>query len=331
MIYRGGENVSNIYLKQMQRLGLNPKQYATLIDMPYEVVKDFIYEREGEYDMTIKELLRRNMLEKHQDVEENYQDAKLKATEIKFRNNDDKREWYEKDYSIELLLKTLHLKTRAEFGRTYEIMINGKPASKWIGYCMMSKINYDNHEVSKDIQDQYIEQLYDILVNGNRKKYLRKDSIKVSDEKSKRPPKKVDEYKNEYFKWFVDFDIKGFMKKYNLNNNDLADALNVGVCTTSYLVSKRHYTKRTLQKLYDYVNSCEGKCSTNDEMFVKMAENDELEGANVECEEPTNEKMDDSSTEIIVENDNNDILRRILANRLTDEEKELIKIFGGKI
>ena len=58
MIYRGGENVSNIYLKQMQRLGLNPKQYATLIDMPYEVVKDFIYEREGEYDMTIKELLR---------------------------------------------------------------------------------------------------------------------------------------------------------------------------------------------------------------------------------------------------------------------------------
>ena len=141
----------------------------------------------------------------------------------------------------------------------------------------------------------------------------------------------MDEYKNEYFKWFVDFDIKGFMKKYNLNNNDLADALNVGVCTTSYLVSKRHYTKRTLQKLYDYVNSCEGKCSTNDEMFVKMAENDELEGANVECEEPTNEKMDDSSTEIIVENDNNDILRRILANRLTDEEKELIKIFGGKI
>lgn len=35
--------------------------------------------------------------------------------------------------------------------------------------------------------------------------------------------------------------------------------------------------------------------------------------------------------EIEVIDDNNDILRRILVSRLTEEEKELIKIFGGKI
>lgn len=354
----------NIYRKQMQELGLNTKQYAELIGMPYEVVKDFLYDKEGDYSMDIKSILRGNMLSKHQEIENDYENAKIRATEIKYRDNTDKRSWYENEYSIELLLNTLHLKTRAEFGRTYEIKINGKPASKWIGYCMMSKINYDNHEVSKDIQDQYIEQLYDILVNGNKEKYLRKDSIKVSNDKTKRPPKKVEEYKNEYFKWFVNFDIKGFMKRHKLNNNDLANALQVGACTTSYLVSKRHYTKRTLQKLYDYVKKVEKdnydiiateylleqeeKSNTQD--IDNSPINEEIEILDTNDATPdnsTSDIIDNSTHQIELDNmpvvmmgntepsieiiDNSEILRKILINRLTDEEKELIRIFGGKL
>jgi len=354
---------TNIYRKQMQDLGLNTKQYADLIGMPYEVVKDVIYDKEGDYSMEIKNLLRRNMMNKHQEIENDYENAKIRAIEIK-HNNKNKREWYENEYSIEFLLNTLHLKTRAEFGRTYEIKINGKPASKWIGYCMMSKINYDNHEVSKNIQDQYIEQLYDILVNGNKEKYLRKDKIKVSDEKSKRPPKNVDEYKNEYFKWFVNFNIKEFMKRHNLNNSDLANALQVGLCTTSYLVSKRHYTKRTLQKLYDYVKKIEkdNYDIIATEYLLEQEEKSNIQDIdnsliNEEIEIlDTNDATPDNSTTDIIDNsthqieldnrpvvmmnntepsieiiDNNEILRKILINRLTDEEKELIRLFGGKL
>ena len=60
---------TNIYRRQMQELGLNPKQYAKLIDMPYEVVKDMLYDKEGEYSMEIKGLLRNTMFNKHQDIE----------------------------------------------------------------------------------------------------------------------------------------------------------------------------------------------------------------------------------------------------------------------
>ena len=45
--------MSNIYMKQMQELGLNPKQYAELISIPYGVVKDFIYGKEGDYEIDV--------------------------------------------------------------------------------------------------------------------------------------------------------------------------------------------------------------------------------------------------------------------------------------
>ena len=100
--------MTNIYLRQMQELGLNPKQYAKLINIPYEVVKDFIYGREGDYNMGLKDLLRRNMVEKHQEVEENFEGAKLKALEIKHNESDIYYiEWYNNEYSIELLKKKL--------------------------------------------------------------------------------------------------------------------------------------------------------------------------------------------------------------------------------
>ena len=328
--------MSNIYLKQMQRLGLNTKQYAELIEIPHNVVKDFIYEKDGEYEVGLQDLLRRNMLQKHQEIENNFEEAKLRASEIKYANDNVKyRDWYENDYSVELLLNTLHLKTRAEFDRSYDIMINGKVASRWVSYCMMSKLNYDNHEVSRDIQDQYIKQLYDIIVNGNANEYKRKGYIKVSNEKSKRPPKKANEYKNKYFKWFTDFDIKDFMKRHNFRNDDLARELNVGACTISYLINKRHYTKRTLQKLYDYVKNIEGINVVEDkeieEVVENKVENEILDSTEEAYNELTSKKMDDCRDEVDVECGNNDILRRILANRLTDEEKELIRIFGGKI
>ena len=96
-------------------------------------------------------------------------------------------------------------------------------------------------------------------------------------------------------------------------------------------INKVYILLKLLYNGKDKKREKEGKCMENDEKCVKIAENDEIEGIEVNCEEPTNEKMDDSSTEIVIENDNNEILRRILANRLTDEEKELIRIFGGKI
>ena len=50
-------NQLNIYKRQMLKLGLTTKEYANLLDMPYEVVKDVIYDKEGDYKMVIKDFL----------------------------------------------------------------------------------------------------------------------------------------------------------------------------------------------------------------------------------------------------------------------------------
>ena len=386
--------MTNIYVRQMQQLGLNPKQYAELIEIPYGVVKDFIYGKEGDYEMGLKDLLRKNMLQKHQEIEENFEGAKIKATEIKYKDNNDIRNWYENEYTPELLLNTLELRSRVDFERNYDIILDGKRASHWFYVNLTGKTNYDNHEIRLDIQDQFIRQLYDILVNNNAEKYKRAEPTEVKIFPSQRKPKKKKEYKNMYFKWFREFDIRRFLKEQDITQSQLAKEINVGLRTVGDLVNERHYTKRTLQKLYDYVHKvrpedseCTNvdindwyntfdfkqylfdknlrqqdvfplvgldrstfnqivnhvtKCSSASSMEKIKRVYDYIVNGKVyeEIKEETQVLADDSTTnveetkneEIETTNEtNNEILRRILASRLTDEEKELIKIFGGVI
>lgn len=386
--------MSNIYTKQMQKLGLNPKQYAELINIPYGVVKDFIYGKEGDYEMGLRDLLRKNMVDKHQEIEENFEGAKIKAAEIKHKDNDDIRNWYENEYTPEMLLKTLGLNSRVDFERKYDIILDGKRASHWFYVNLTGKTNYDNHEIRRDIQDQFIRQLYDILVNNNIEKYKREEPTEVKIFPSQRKPKKNAVYKNMYFKWFREFDIKRFLREQDMTQLQLAKELNVGLRTVGDLVNERHYTKRTLQKLYNYVNKvrpngseCEDidinnwyntfdikqyltdkglkqqdvyplvgmdrstfnqivnhgcKCSSSSSMEKIKRVYDYIVNGKVyeEIKEETQVLVNDSPAnveettceEIKTTNEtNNEILRRILVSRLTDEEKELIKIFGGVI
>lgn len=404
--------MTNIYVRQMQELGLNPKQYAELIEIPYGVVKDFIYGREGDYEMGLKDLLRRNMLEKHQEIEENFEGAKIKAAEIKHNEGVDLRKWYENEYTPELLLNTLGLRSRVDFERKYDIILDGKRASHWFYVCLTGKTNYDNHEIRLDIQDQFIRQLYDILVNNNAEKYKREEPTEVKIFPSQRKPKKNNEYKNMYFKWFREFDIRRFIKEQDITQSQLAKEINVGLRTIGDLVNERHYTKRTLQKLYNYVNKVQPngseivdindwynnfdfkqylfdknlrqqdvfplvgldrstfnqivnhvcKCSSPSSMEKIKRVYDYIVNGKVyeEIKEETQMLVDDSPTndeetkdeEIkttieeghkwipqyservdysLNENTERDLLRKILVSRLTEEEVELITLFGGKI
>ena len=326
---------TNIYRKQMQELGLNTKQYAELIEMPYEVVKDIIYDKEGDYSMEIKSLLRRNMMNKHQEIEENYEMAKIKAREIKYNDKTDYRKWYEKEYTRELLKNTLHLSSLVEFRRNYNIIINGKTASNWFYTCLTGKVNYDNHEVSREIQDEFIKQLYDILVNGNAEKYKRNEPLEVKVFPTERRPIKNKTYKNKYFKWFRDFDLKQYLKNNNMTQLEFAKELNMAIRTINDLVNKRHYTKRTLQKLYNYMKQHEMTRDYKEIASDYLMRNDEeievLDLNDTSLDNSTNELVDNTSHQIELDTDNNEILRKILINRLTEEEKELIRLFGGKI
>lgn len=323
----------NIYQRQMQQLGLNPKQYAELINIPYGVVKDFIYEKEGDYEMGLKELLRRNMLEKHQEIEENYENAKIKATEIKYKSNADIIKWYEEEYTPDLLCYKLNIKSRAEFERNYDILVDGKRASKWFYVNITGKRNYDNHEISDKVMNQFVEQLYDIIVNGNGEKYKRTEPTEVKQFPTQRKPIKSKNYKNKYFEWFRDFDIKAYLKNNEMTYRNLADELNVGIYTIHQLANKKFYSKRTLEKLFKYVKENEAPTletqqePINEENIEEIKEETQMlvDDSTTNDEETTNEEIETTNET------SDEILRRILATRLTEEEKELIKIFGGKI
>lgn len=391
--------MTNIYVRQMQQLGLNPKQYAELINIPYGVVKDFIYGREGDYEMGLKDLLRRNMVEKHQEIEENFEVAKLKALEIKHNESDiDYIEWYNNEYSIELLKRKLKVSSITEFEKKYRIMVNGLRASHWFYTILCGKKEYDEHTIKAKKKKEFVSQLYDILVNDNSEKYKEKTplaNIKLEQKKTKAfylnwyktfdckkfmkdnnisnstleeelefSPSVVSRLINkrkftnnalvklydfvyktteniDYFNWYKNFDLKEYMLQNKLTNSTLGSRIGLGIVSTSQLANKRFYTRKTLEKLYNYIKENQPSVEkveeepieetiipNYDENVVEITNEEEFDENNVVSNNSTSEKVDNHTPQIV---SNNDILRKLLANRLTEEERELIRIFGGVI
>lgn len=369
----------NIYKRQMLKLGVNTYEYSKLIDMPYDIVKNYVYDKEGDYDMNIRNILNKNMISKHQEIEQDFDNAKLKANEIKL--NEDYIRWYDEEYTRDLLFGKLHINSLIEFQNKYLITIKGKPASKWFYVMIVGKTNYEGHPIKQEIKNEFVKQLYDIIVCDNASKYLREEEIE---------PIKRDKYKKNLDKnlksWSENFDIKEFKKNNNLTNITLGLEIGVSKATIDLLVSKNRYTNKTLKKLYDYVMSKENNVEINDEAInepVKKVENEDLineirksqiNGDTNKIEELKNQHYEN----LLDEDDNNpaskitmrmpeihyedvkdmkienmdlvkllakeiknelqtqyneeyDKLKKMLISKLTEEEKELITLFGGKI
>jgi len=400
--------MNNIYVKQMQRLGLNPKQYAELIDIPYEVVKDFIYNKEGEYKMGLKELLRKNMIEKHQEVEENYEEAKIKAMGIKHSEKEiDYLDWYNNEYSVSMLKSILKLKSISEFKKNYDLLYKGERFSNWTYQLLLGKKEYAGHEIDTNKKLEFIKQLYDILINKNGDKYLRskpfsndstsktkilkwykKFNLKkyiesknmtqsdfsretgvstgvisklINNPKSNyittnlvtiynyvmsNPTEKIETPKideNDIMSWFRNFNFNDFRRKYKMPNEVIAENCGLSHSTIAKMSQGTYSSLSAIIKFHDYVKSLEEEPMVEEEPIEE--ENDDIELLDIFNEEPVEEPMEDDNNtaskimyfeepiepkcEINIPSDN--ILKKILVNRLTEEEKELIRIFGGNL
>ena len=238
----------NIYEKQMKDLKLNPKEYSELTGIPYELVKDVIYDKEGNYSMEIKEFLRKNVFNKHQEIEQDKENMKLKGMEMKMNNNKDIMKWYKNEYTIEALKKQFNVTSVQKFEDKYTIKVKNKKASHWFYTTILTKNCFKpEYKVKDKVINQFVEQLYDIMVNGNEEKYMN-----VIKELKKN---KVEEMKQDFI-----------------------ENMQPTICMNT--------------------------------------------------EEPKVESIEIEKAPI---NSQDDILRKLLINRLTDEEKELIRIFGGKV
>lgn len=314
---------TNIYRKQMQELGLNTKQYAELIEMPYEVVKDIIYDKEGDYSMEIKSLLRKNMMNRHQEIENNFENAKIKALELKQENNS--MNWYINEYTPEMLKEKLNLKSRKAFEEKYDIIIDDKRASHWFYTCILGKTNYDNHEIRKDVVEQFVEQLYDILANGNDKKHLHSSKYPVTQVKNKKI--------TSVLKWFKKFDIKKYLQENDLTQIEFCKKVGIDGGTLSRLIKnqkKLKYETESIKKIYNYLNNIVNENVSYDKT-TEAQEQDILENTLLKLRQEEQPIFMTTKEEPKIELLENDIIRRLLATRLTDEERALIELFGGKI
>lgn len=250
--------MNNIYTKQMQKLGLNPKEYAELIDIPYEVVKDFIYDKEGDYKMGLKELLRKNMLQKHQEIEENYEDAKFKAMEIKRNNKEiDYLDWYNNEYSVSLMKSVLKINSISDFKRSYDLMYKGERLSNWTYQVLLGKREYEGHEIAADKKLEFIKQLYDIIVNGNSNNYLRIKPLSNIDISSSH-----NDEKTRILKWYKKFNFRKYIEENNITQSDLSRLTGIPTGVISKMINgkKTNYVTTNLITLYNYVKS-----NSNDE------------------------------------------------------------------
>ena len=186
-------NCVNIYQRQMKKWGLTVKEYAKLLDVPYEIVKNIVYNKEGVYDKDMEEFLRSKTLDRFQEIEKNSNQTAIDVAKIKMSeensdvNNEQIMYWYKNVYTKEILFKKTGVTSITQFRDTYKIVINNKEAGQWYTYLCLTKNFYK--EYSLEIVQQYATQLYDIVVNNNAKKYLKqgkkiKKSIKKPAENS---------------------------------------------------------------------------------------------------------------------------------------------------
>ena len=142
---------------------------------------------------------------------------------------------------------------------------------------------------------------------------------------------------SELLKWHYNFDYDEFMLKHNITNRQIAEDINVAISTSWALTSKKYYipSEKVLIKIKKYVESYEEKEEKMKE--IEIIDEDIIE---THCETNTNiansnenEKLDTFiEKEEKCENEClNDVLKNLLKDRLTEEEKKLIEIFGGKI
>lgn len=354
----------NIYQRQMKELGLNLDQYSKFLDIPKSITKKII-NGNGEVvkDMEINNFLRKNLFGKHQEIENNKEEKKVEALNVKLMRGENSYEtkkqwllekypeskevqWYINEYDRDTYFAKNNIKNKADLMRRYTFTCNkGRlKGLKDVGISTIERlVNKKYDELGVNTVYPLICQLYDCLelgnikANGNYKpKYNKKN---INSQKGKRgfQPIKYTEEEQELRNWFKQFDLEKFVNEQQIRYVDVAN--NIGVPYGSiYPMKMKTYFPNDgiLKKLKDYVDGFENKFETQtvtmeqakvfdipvDEDYLKRIEDNYNTFVTINHEEPKIEPL---------YNNNEEMLRNLLKDRLTEEEKTLILLFHGNL
>ena len=328
----------NIYKKQMNQLGLNIREYSKLLGVPEEVIRKNINGK-GEVvkNMDINNFLKKNLFIKHQEVEENKEQKKMEALDIKLSRGENSFEnkkiwllekypeskevnWYVNEYDRDTYFEKYGIKNKFDLMRKCNFRCDAGRLRYGgeVGESTIDRLTKKEYkQLGKDTAYSLICQLYNFFVLGKNK-----EEIKTYE---KNEDKNIGNSYQDLKEWYDNFDFKSYFN--NLNKSSAAIAREVKVSpTTIKAIKTRKYrpSNSMILKMKKYVEK-----NSKKNKYIEVPKKDEEKI--VATSEEINIPMIPSQEEEFMKVNENFIMRNLLKDRLTEEERTLIRIFGGQI
>lgn len=330
----------SIYKRQMEKLGLNLEQYSKLVGMPIEMTKKLINGKEVVENMQVNNFLRNNIFNKHQEIEkggEKEQEAiniKVEDSDIfshpKIQNlikkypNSEELYWYLTKFNKEEYFEKYNVAGWQDLMRRYDfISYTGRIKGKVCDSTIQRVIKRQYDEVGAEVIYEIAVQLYDCFEKGNIK------PIDISTVKRiERKPVANDnvfitQNENELRNWYKEFDFHKFINEHDMTVKEFGEKVYLAESTTFAFIKKYAQYKPSvsvLQRVKDYVES-----------YDKNVEQITIEETMQINDNTTIIPMETGVGIIYEPTDENSMLKELLKERLTEQEKYLIRLFGGNI
>lgn len=354
----------NIYKRQMNDLGLNVEEYSKMLDIP-KLVTEKMVNGNGEVvdNMEINNFLRKNIFTKHQEVENNKEEKKVEALNVKLMRGENSYEtkkqwllekypnskevlWYVNEYDRDTYFNKYNVKNKFDLMRRYTFTCNVGRLNKnggSVGESTIDRlINKSYNELGTKSAYPLICQLYDCFKLGHIKEQQELPVVKK--EKGKRGYKKRNytEEEKELRDWFLNYDMEEFFKKKIVSYKTFEKETGVSYKSIPGVRTKKYIPRLELLKnIKSLVEKYETKIIPNErtaivseESIMKPFRGETIIHNNIKIEDipkENNVRTIESLGDIQIIGGNEDILRSLLKDRLTEEEKTLIQIFGGRI
>lgn len=336
----------SIYKRQMEKLGLNLEQYSKLVGMPIEITKKLINGKEVVENMQINNFLRNNIFNKHQEIEkggEMEQEAiniKIEDSDIfshpKIQNliekypNSEELYWYLTKFNKEEYFEKYNVVGWQDLMRRYDFVSNaGRIKGKVCDSTIQRVIKRQYDEVGAEVIYEIAQQLYDCFEKGNIRPFDISTVKRIPRKSVSKDNVLITENENELRNWYKEFDFNKFIKEHDMTIEQFGKKVYLAISTTFAFIKKYAQYKPSLsvlQRVKNYVESCD----TNVEQNTNVEQ--------ITIEETT--KINDNTTIVPMETgvgiivkptDENSMLKELLKERLTEQEKYLIRLFGGNI
>lgn len=350
-----------IYERQRKRLNLSVPEYAQLYNTTCRLINRVLNGKEMSEDMGISKILREKFNKRYDEIENNQIETTLEILSNKEKNEKEEKEildWYNNEFAKKKLYEKTNVSSVPVFMENYDIYVDGHKASKWYYANIINKNEKQLTKIKKDRLIEFIKQLKDIMDDEDFTPVeIKQVQIKKTYQKLK---KFVDKMENGDGAIIDDGEELSFEKNENENENKERIAMTPEKILEVYK-DFREFAENSRGNIKDFLlkntvsyGTYYWKIKKNDinitrPTFLKLKKIvDELKQGQLENIQDTETpcvmsiKAESPSVcwldnRIIAEDkkeenkDNYEVLRKLLKDRLTEEEKNLILIFGGKI